>query len=134
MPRIYGISRSEDFDYTLESQRDDPQGDRQVFKLRTLTGGERHAINVAIADSVQHKVGDRDGTATATGGSAVSAMLKACELGLVGWDNLTDEGGSVIKFPGRGRRAVDMLPTSVCQEIGRVVLERSKLTEEQRKN
>ena len=133
MPKQFAVSPSEEFTVGLKSEEDLPEAERSRFRVVTLTGAQRHEVNRILAAAL----GDGTGPAArprVEAGAAWDALFRAAEHGLVGWENVTDQKGLPVRFPGRGRRALDLLPTTVVQEIGSAILERSNLTEADRKN
>jgi hypothetical protein len=124
------ISVKERRDYVLRKNREDPADQQTIFVLRSLTGGERHAVARQIGDAIRGDP-DGDGKTTVSLAPFLDAQRLACEYGLTGWRGLRGEDGNEIPFPGPGRRALDLLDASVQHEIGGAVMQDSKLMPEQ---
>lgn len=130
------ISIEERTDYVLRGNREDPDGERVTFVLRSLTAGEQHAVSKKMAGAIRGSVGeDEDGTTVLSLAEFFDACRLAVEHGLVGWRGLRDKNGSEVAFPANARQACErQLAPSVVQELGHEVMRLSKLTGEQRRD
>ena len=123
MGRTLALSRAEEFTFTCAGDGDVPEPDRPRFRCRPLSGAERHTLQESMAEG--RALGDVEGGPDLA--AVMRASRRAAELALVGWENLTDEAGGKVPFPGHGPRAVGLLPTAIVQEIGGEVIRRSLL-------
>jgi len=108
-----------------------------TFIIVPLTGDQRHEVNAVRASGFS---GEANQDAAKFDLSAyVRAMLLAAKYGLRDWRHVEGEQGEPVEFPEGpksmpGLEAVRLLPSSIAQEIGAAVVERSNLTEDQRGN
>src|SRR3990167_1790611 len=116
MGRTFALSRAEEFTFTCAGDGDVPEPDRPRFRCRPLSGAERHTLQESMAEG--RELGDVEGGPDLA--AVMRAARRAAELALLGWENLTDGAtpGNKVPFPGRGARALDLLPTAIVQEIG----------------
>lgn len=118
--RPFAISRLETTVHVLDAHKDDPAEQQLRFKLRTLSGGQRlEVLRLIMPDP------DDEKRQRATAG--LDACRKALEFALVGWENMADEGGKPVPWPGNAMRALDQLPPFAVMELGAEVIRRSEL-------
>ena len=121
MPRPFAISKSETFPYVLETNREDPEGERVTFRCRTLTGGQRTEV-LRYCEMTPTEPGQRSTTMRGT----IDACRKAIEFGLVGWDNMTRPDGK--PEPWRSpTHALQVLGPEAQMEVGGEILSRANL-------
>ena len=131
MPRPLALSEIDEFDYILESNREDEADEQTRFRIKGLTGRERAQVRQAL-------YGAADGAGAINLAEAYAASELAVAHGLKGWTNLQgkDKDGALvdIKFPGNGRKAIQFLPEGVVQELAAEIMAKSELSEEDRGN
>jgi hypothetical protein len=128
-------TKREPVDYVLLADRELPQEERTVWKLRPLSAVERADI-----DDHMGSIDPETGTFVAHTGTMI---LKALVVGLVGVDNLLDEDGGVVEFSdypkpkrtGKGISSVktnwpflDLLDADIRRELAGEIMQGSFLT------
>lgn len=124
------LSKQDVADYIPEAFRAKPEGQPR-FKLASLTGAQRQEIHLLRAGAY---VSVDDDKARLDFSVASRSFIKAATYGLRGWEGVEDQDGQTIPWPGSAAKAVGLLPFDLALELGRAIVERSELTEEQRGN
>lgn len=104
---VIAVDPNKKYDFVLKSDKTAPKENQTVFKLRALTASEMADVMDIMAPGTQIKT--------------------ICGLGLIGWDNLKDEGGNSISFPllATGKPdpiALDRIPKIVRTQIAEEVM------------
>lgn len=108
------------FDYVLEAERELPKNEQTIFHLRPLTWRELEQVERGAKMSMDVSGGEAKKMDLETN------RLKFCRsilnYGLLGWENLLDEGGNEVHFekasekPAYGRRR-EFLPDEMLDCI-----------------
>jgi len=109
------------WNYILEREQKLPKDQQTIFKVRALTGAERviykdQAINTGL----------------------YSGMASTLIFGLLGWENFKDKDGKVPEFKKSEDGNCDLSNLDYLDddayEIARAIIQRSQLSETDRKN
>lgn len=125
---------SEEFDYTLKSERDIPKGTATVFRLRTLSYLEREEIA-----RQEWKQGKDDEIKLVS--DQLGLARRILSMALLGWSRFKDKAGNDVEFTVESsgpRRALS--PSTLARiapwavEIANAVTLRSQVSEDLAKN
>jgi hypothetical protein len=128
MARPIALSKTQTWDYVLESNRMDPVEEQVVWKLRTLP----YAVRVQLMSTISFKPGEGEGVI-----DLGKRYHTACQFGLAGAENYQDENGQPVLVSHKGTQHgvpvvsdefLETMADDVLMELGRVVLERSTLS------
>lgn len=133
MARI-ALTRNDETEFVPEAFQDLPDDQRPKFRIVPLTGAQRHEVNMRRGDAFVPKEKDGEEENEVHVSKWIGARLLAARYGLRGWSGVEDQEGKITEYPGSPEEAVNLLPTSVAQEIGQAIIDRSNLTQEQRGN
>ena len=120
-----------EFDYVLKADRDAPEEERTVFRLRTLSYEETESVTQAA------RLGE-DGINL---GSMMMSARRALNFGLLGWENFRTPEGEEVQFSASGkglrRRLSERTLTALRHhaiELTEAITNGSELSEEDEKN
>lgn len=131
------ITPNSTFEYVLKVDRDLPEEERTLFRLRALSAAEQAKVEDQTASlSREDEIRVRSG----------STILEALRLGLVGWEGFRDENGNEVPFRSTKRKVagvevpqcdpanLDWLLPEWRRELVEAITARGKLTEDDRGN
>jgi hypothetical protein len=110
------LNKLTEFRYVLQEDKDKPETEQTVFKLKPMTGAQR----LETIESVSK-------------GNNTQAFITALHYGLVGWERFSDDLGEV-KFSPNMSENISRLSASQIMELGAKVRDSSVVEEEERKN
>lgn len=130
------VPKMTEFDYVLKEERELPESEQTVFRLRPLTYREHEDIERGSKVAFERKT-DRAEVLAET----KAVARRVLNLGLVGWRNLRDEEGHEVEFRRLEKKGSFSLPeealdilSGVANELSNAITERSALTKEASKN
>jgi hypothetical protein len=118
--------------YILEADRELPEDQQTIFKLKDLDEGTL----IRLMDSIEVTRGD-NGEARISSGGMGTRVYTIVQAGLVGWRNLRDGAGNSIPFhKNEVTNKIDddllaRLPWTAKMELANAIEAGAKLTEEQ---
>lgn len=118
--RFLPISKEREFDYTPDAFTVLPEGQRPVFRLRELNGVETLDLQEAARRATT------DGAPLANGAYARGVV----ERGVVAWRNFFAQDGCEIEYD--QSKVCDLLGTSLLLDLMAAILNRGKLSQEER--
>jgi len=131
MKRIIAVDPDAVNRYVPEDAREWPEADQPVFLLKALKAREAaklqdHGVEVGMGT---------DNTMRVLSGSTI---IRALELGLVGWENFKDASGNEVEWRennGKGRpENLDRIPERIRRELAEVIAEGTFFMEQEEKN
>ncbi len=135
MKRIIAIDPEAIHRYIPKVARKWPEKDRPVFLIKVLSAKEAAKLEDGMSDAVVNKKNRDDTTVRIYGGTAV---LKALEVGLKGWENFKTANGEDAPWRennGNPRQEnFDFIPVKIRSELAEAITEGTFLTEQEEKN
>ena len=131
MNRIIALDPDQVHEYVPKTARDWPDEDQPVFLLKCLKAKESAKLQDNV---VQAGMGDDPQMKIFTG----STVLRALEMGLVGWRNFKGKDGTEAEWRennGKPRpENFDRIPEKIRQELAGAITDGTFLTEQEEKN
>ena len=121
---IEGIKSDRTWDYTIEKDKDNPT----IWKLGSIDSTTLMCM-----------------TQDAKSGEFMTFLIKVVRIGLKGWKNFKIDGKDVPfktvkeEIYGKEREVIDLeslnrIPADVITELGTVIIEKNKLSDDEQKN